>query len=172
MAASNIQTTVAGKKLMLFDENGHSFAFGTNHTLSINGETSDVSNKDTGLYGSSMVNRITWEIQMEHLFPMDADGNDSEFNDLFTHMTSRDVVDVYFGIKDETGSYSGSTKGDGLVQGHGTIDADFWTASGSFLYKGRVIITSLQLNAPDGEESSYSATLTGVGSLVKVTQVG
>ena len=172
MANSNIQTTVAGKRLMLFDEDGHSFAFGTNHTLSINGETSDVSNKDTGLYGSSMVNRITWEITSENVFPLDSSGNDSEFNDLFTHMTSRDVVTVYFGLKDETGSYSGSTSGDGLVQGHGSITEDYWTASGNFLYKGRVIITSLQLNAPDGEEASYTATLTGVGSLVKVTSVG
>ncbi len=172
MANSNIQTTVAGKKLMLFDNNGHSFAFGTNHTLSINGETADVSTKDHGIYGYSMVNRITWEITMEHLFPFDASGDDSEFNDLFTHMTSRDVVTVYFGLKDETGSYSGSTSGDGLVQGHGNITEDNWIASGSFLYKGTVIITSLQLNAPDGEESSYSATLTGVGSLVKVTSVG
>lgn len=172
MANSNIQTTVAGKKLMLFDDSGHSFAFATNHTLSINGETSDVSTKDHGIYGSSMVNRITWELQSENVFPLDASGDDSEFNDLFTHMTSRDEVTVYFGIKDETGSYSGSTIGDGLVQGKGNITEDYWTASGNFLYKGKVIITSLQLNAPDGEEASYSATFTGIGSLVKVTSVG
>lgn len=173
MAASNIQTTVAGKKLMLFDNSGHSFAFATNHTLSINGETSDISTKDHGIYGSSMVNRITWEITSENVFPLDASGDDSEFNDLFTHMTSRDEVTVYFGIKVETGStYSGSTSGDGLKQGKGNIDADYWEASGNFLYKGKVIITSLQLNAPDGEEASYSATFTGIGSLVKVTSVG
>ena len=173
MAASNIQTTVAGKKLMLFDEDGHSFAFATNHTLSINGETSDISTKDHGIYGSSMVNRITWEITSENVFPLDSSGDDSEFNDLFTHMTSRDEVTVYFGLKVETGAtYSGSTSGDGLKQGKGNIDADYWEASGNFLYKGRVIITSLQLNAPDSEEASYSATFTGIGSLVKVTQVG
>ena len=173
MAASNIQSTVAGKKLMLFDNNGHSFAFATNHTLSINGETADVSTKDHGIYGSSMVNRITWEITSENVFPLDASGDDSEFNDLFTHMTSRDEVTVYFGLKVETGStYSGSTSGDGLKQGKGNIDADYWEASGSFLYKGKVIITSLQLNAPDGEEASYTCTFTGIGSLVKVTSVG
>lgn len=170
MANSNIQTTVAGNKLMLFDADGKSFAFATNHTLTINGETSDTSTKDHGLYSSAMINRISWELSSENVFPLDADGADSEFSKLFEYMTSRSAVTVYFGMKDETGSYSGSTNGDGLVQGKGTITEDNWSKTkSSFLYTGKVIITSLTLNAPNGEEASYSATFQGVGALTKAT---
>lgn len=161
MAATNVMQTVSGNRLMIFDEDGNSFAFATNHTLTINGETSDVSTKDHGLYGSAMINKINWEISTENLFPLDADGADSEFSKLMDYMTSRSAVTIYFGLKQETSE-------DGLIQGKGNIDQDAWKKSTtSFLYKGKVIITSLSLNAPNGEEASYSATLQGIGSLTK-----
>lgn len=170
MAAQNVQTMVNGNQLMLFDENGKSFAFATNHTLTINGETSDTSTKDHGIYSNAIVNRVSWEISSENVFPLDADGADSEFNDLFTYMTSRSAITVYFGFRDETASYLTAKDGDGLKQGFGTIDEDSWKKTGNgLLYKGTVIITALTLNAPNGETASYSATFQGVGSLTKVS---
>ena len=48
MAANKI---IKGRDLMLFDNDGHSYAYATNHTLTITAETIDVSSKDHGVWG-------------------------------------------------------------------------------------------------------------------------
>lgn len=44
-----------------------SIAHATSHTLSISGETVEVNSKDFGEFGSSNVNKITWEMSSENL---------------------------------------------------------------------------------------------------------
>lgn len=41
-----------------------------------------------------------------------------------------------------------------------------WTSSGG--YKGKAVITSLSLNAPNGDYATYTAQFQGVGALTKV----
>ena len=52
MAANKI---IKGRDLMLFDNDGHSYAYATNHTLTITAETVDISSKDHGIRGASEV---------------------------------------------------------------------------------------------------------------------
>lgn len=42
-----------------------------------------------------------------------------------------------------------------------------WTPLTTGQYKGKVIITSLEVNAPDGDNATYTATFEGVGALTK-----
>lgn len=55
MAANKI---IKGRDLMLFDNDGHSYAYATNHTLTITAETVDISSKDHGIWGASEVANI------------------------------------------------------------------------------------------------------------------
>ena len=140
---------IKGKDLMLFDSNGKSYAYATNHTLTITAETSDVSSKDHGIWGGSEVAKYSWEITSENLYTSEG------YSDMFDTMITGQAITVRFGLKTDTGS---QTVADG--------DLANWTA-GSHYYTGKVIITSLVANANNGENATYSITLTGTGALSK-----
>ena len=65
---ANTNKVIKGRDLMLFDNSGHSFAFATNHTFTINAETAEISSKDHGIWGGSEVTKFTWEITTENLY--------------------------------------------------------------------------------------------------------
>lgn len=146
------QNIIKGHNLMLFDAQGKSLAYATNHTLSLSGETQDISSKDHGVWNATSVNKITWEITSENLFTV------NEFDNLFDKMLARTPIDVYFGLKAEADD-------DKTV-----VDGDYpnWS-KGTGTYTGKAVITSLQANAPDGENATYSLTLTGAGKIAKAT---
>ena len=144
---------IKGKDLMLFDSNGKSYAYATNHTLTITAETSDVSSKDHGIWGGSEVAKYSWEITSENLYTSEG------YSDMFDTMITGQAITVRFGLKTDTGS---QTVADG--------DLANWTA-GSHYYTGKVIITSLVANANNGENATYSITLTGTGALSKAGSV-
>lgn len=139
---------IKGHNLMLFDSNGESIAFATNHTLSLNGDAQDVSSKDHGIWGASEVNKLTWEITTENLYTTEA------FDDLFSKMVARTSITVYFALKAEADD------------GKSVVDGDYteWSKATSG-YTGKVVITSLSANAPDGENATFSCTLTGAGKI-------
>lgn len=148
------QTIIKGNDLMLFDAQGKSIAYATSHTLSISGETTDVTSKDHGIYGGNEVNKINWEITSENLYTT------TEFDNLFTQMIARTAIDVYWGVKTE----NDPTKS--VVDG----DYDNWsisTISGGGAYKGKAFITSLTANANNGENATFNVTLTGTGKIAK-----
>ena len=147
------QQIIKGDDLMLFDEAGKSIAFATSHTLSISGDTVDTSSKDHGIYGSSEVNKITWEITSENLY------TDSSYDKLFEKMIARSPIVVYFGSKKETDP-------DKTV-----ADGDYTNWSGSKGYTGKAYITSLTANANTGENATFSVTFTGCGKISKVTSI-
>ena len=144
---------IKGDDLMLFDEQGKSLAFATNHTLSISADAVDISSKDHGIYGASEVNKITWEITSENLY------TENSYDKLLESMLERKPITVYFGTKKENDP--DKTVADG--------DYDAW--SGAKGYSGKVLITSLTANANSGENATYSATFTGTGKLSKVASI-
>lgn len=140
---------IQGSDLMLF-VGGKSIAYATNHTLSINTESSDTSHKDiNGSWTSSAIKSFSWEVTTENLYA--DDGNGSTFSVLFNNMTSKTLVDVVFA--QSTGTLSTGASGG--------WSAD--TTKGN--YKGKAYITSLEVNAPNGDNATFTATLTGVGEL-------
>lgn len=145
---------IKGKDLMLFDKDGHSYAFATNHTFTINAETTDISSKDHGAWGASEVSRYTWEISSENLYTADA------YDAMFDAMIAGVPITSRFGLKQDPVD---PTK----TVADGDTSLPYWTSQNSY-YQGSVLITSLVANANNGENATYSVTLTGTGAIKKV----
>lgn len=146
---------IKGQELMLF-LGGKSIAYATSHTLEISAETSDTSNKDEGGgdWASNEVGLLSWSAKSENMYSVDGNGNN--YKDLFDLMIKKTPITATFSKKTETNSdVTETTAG--------------WTASKPD-YEGKVIITSLELNAPNGDYATYSVEFTGVGELKQVTE--
>lgn len=133
---------------------GKSIAFATSHTLEISAETSDTSNKDEGGgdWASSEISKLSWSASSENLFT--TNGNGASYDTLFDYMVKKTPIDAVFGLKSEATT---------------DVPTEGWTAATTGVYTGKVVITSLSLNAPNGEYATYSAQFTGVGELKKKT---
>lgn len=153
MAANKI---IKGRDLMLFDNDGHSYAYATNHTLTITAETTDVSSKDHGVWGASEVSKYTWEVTSENLYTTD------DYDALFDKMLAGSAIVIRFGLKTEQADLSKNVA-------DGDTSLPYWTSQTTF-YEGKAIVTSLVANANNGENATYSLTLTGTGSIKKTTQ--
>lgn len=143
---------IRGGDLMLFVD-GKSIAYATSHTLEITGETTDTSNKDEGAgdWSSQEVSILSWSASSENIYSEDGKGDN--FDDLFDLMIAKQPIDAVFSKKSETTT---------------DVPTDGWTKSAPS-YEGKVVITSLSLNAPNGEFASYTAQFQGVGKLEKKT---
>lgn len=151
------KTIIKGRDLMLFNNEGHAYAYATNHTFSMTAETSDISSKDHGIWGAVEVSRINWEITTENLYTTD------DYDTLNAAMIAGAPVTVRFGLKSQPSDSS-------LVPADGSTALPYWT-SGNTYYQGSALITSLVANANNGENATFNATFTGVGSVKKVTSV-
>jgi len=152
---------IKGQEIMLMI-NGKSVAFATNHTLNLNTETSDVSSKDHGQWGAQEINRITWEASTENLYCSYTNGVNN-YDTLFDAMVAKQAIDMVF-------AKPSNWDKDGLVRGgNSAADAETeWNAPATSYLTGKCHITSLQLNAPNGENANYTATFTGAGPISRV----
>lgn len=146
---------IKGRDLMLFNADGHSYAWATNHTLTITAETTDISSKDHGVWGGSEVSRYTWEITSENLYSVE------KYDEFFEDMIAGEPITVRFGIKRPEADPT-------LTPSEGNTALEYWTSQNSF-YEGKVVITSLVANANNGENATFSVTLTGTGAIKKTT---
>lgn len=146
---------IKGRDLMLFNNDGHSYAYATNHTLTITAETTDISSKDHGMWGGSEIARYTWEITSENLYTTE------EYDALFTTMMAGDPITVRFGLKQTPADPS-------MNVADGNMALPYWNSQNTY-YEGKVVITSLVANANNGENATFSITLTGNGSIKKTT---
>ena len=135
---------------------GDALAYAKNHTLTITGNTIDISSKDHGYWGASEIGNLTWEVQTENLYTED------NYDDLYDAMVAKTPVDIVFA---QANNYNEN----GLKAVGGSVDS--WTASTTSGRKGKAVITSLTINANTGENATYSATFTGSGPLTKVSSV-
>lgn len=152
---------IAGKKLMLLVKDGtgnyKSVAYATNHTFSTSASTIDVSHKDLedvsgGKWDDQDIDTLTWSITTENLYAADGEGH--TFSDLFTLYAAGTTLEVKFGLVAD--SSTGVPTG-GWVPESGSAAPEYLS--------GKCVITSLDLNAPNGEKASFSATLTGKGAV-------
>ena len=141
---------IKGGDLMLF-LGGKSIAYATTHSLEITGETTDTSNKDEGGgdWASQEVSILSWTASSENLYSEEGEGDN--FDDLFDLMITKTPIDAVFAKKSENAT---------------EVPTGGWTKSAPS-YEGKVVITSLSLNAPNGEYASYTAQFQGVGKLEK-----
>lgn len=148
---------IQGGDLMLFLKKGSgstaskvSVAFATNHSISISTETTDTTHKDIkGGWTSSAVKTLSWEVSTENLYSNDGEG--ITFGDLYDLMVSKTEIDGVFGVNASTAQ---------------TVTTGGWVAptSGEY-FSGKVIITSLEVNAPAGDNATFTCQFNGVGAL-------
>lgn len=152
-------TPINGSDLMVFlkgDSTDYiSIAFATSHSLSLSTGTVETSSKDTGgKWVAQAPRKLSWTTTTENLFAVEGEGK--VFDDLFTIWTNRTEVELVFALEKDY-----ETKADEVPEGG-------WTPIATGQYKGKAIITSLEVNVPNGDNATYTATFTGVGALTKV----
>lgn len=160
MAKPQVKNIQKGTDIMVFLKQGDTYksiAHATSHNLNITGETTEVNSKDYGEFGAQEVQKINWEITSENLMTED-------YETLFDLMIAKTKVDLVFGMKSITTSIE--EQADGAPAYYTPKDN---VASGYQGAKtGKAVISSLQQNAPNGENATFSVTFTGVGAITRV----
>ncbi len=168
--ATNI---IKGRNLMLFtnvgtDEapNYMSIAFATTHTFSMSAETTDISSKDHGVYGAQEVSKLTWEVTSENLM---SNAVENGYQTLYDFMVNQTVIPVMFSLTNSAATDT-IVGNDPQTWSIGTEiinkpNFDPHTEMGKYSIVGEAIITSLTLNANNGETATFSVTLNGTSSM-------
>lgn len=143
---------IDGGDLMVF-VGGKSIAFATNHTLSLTAETSDTSHKDVkGTWKTSTVKMFSWEVTSENLYA--DEGNGLTYDDLFDKMVEKDELTLIF--SNNTGT---------LTEASGSAEGGWASDASKNYYCGKAIITSLEVNAQNGDNATFTVTFSGQGEL-------
>ena len=147
----NDKTTIYGDRLEL-TFNGKPIAFGKGCQLEVSAETLDTSTKMSGDWMEYLVGKLSFTVSTNALLTYSDTAevpelaNVAKYGDLLATFVKRNPIDF---------SLSKITK----VEGGGfTKDFD--------LVSGKVIITSLSADAPDGQITTCSVNLQGTGELV------
>lgn len=148
--------TVNGKDLMLFTGTNSKFsaiALATSCKLTISGETLDTASKDSGKWTEKMLKKLSFSATSENCFSADSDINGYEA--LMTAMLTMKPIKIQVGIPTNADADE--------------LPANGWEAPAT-AYEGMALITSLELNAPDGDKATFSVSFDGTGALKKVTK--
>lgn len=149
---------IKGESLMLYI-GGKSIAFATSHTLELSLDTREISTKDNGGKWSEVeAGIISWTMQSENLVGNPGEGKG--YDDLVDAMIARVPVDVVFGLEGDSTNFD-----DGKLD---AVPTGGWKPKANSGRKGKALITSVSLNAPNAEYATMSISLTGVGALEKV----
>ena len=138
---------VLGTELMLFKD-GVALAAATACKLTLNANTLETSSKDSGKWTSNQPAKLSWSCSSDNLFTID------DYEYLMDACIKRDEIEVQFSTVQNPNSDSGMPDGGWQPNTNG--------------YRGMAIITSIDMNAPDGDNATYSISLTGSGALNKV----
>jgi predicted secreted protein len=143
---------INGTDLCLFITSGATkkcIALATTCKISTTMSTRKIASKDSGVWEESAVGRMSWSCDTDNLFTQDAISSSAyTYDNLFDLVISRTPVVVSFGMV--------TTSGMGYPQ---TI--------GSKYLSGTALITKLDLNAKDNDNSSFTVTLEGTGALAR-----
>lgn len=144
---------VRGDDLMLFDNEQHSIAFATSHTLTLTSDVTEISCKDSGIWKEAKVNKLGWEITSENLYSTE------EYTKLYAKWTNATPIVAYWGT-----AYMPSGTENGVDS-----PTAYWQPAPTPLSYGNVIITNLSVNAASGDNATFSVTLQGIGKLNTIT---
>lgn len=151
---------IKGGDMMLF-VGGKSIAFATNHTLSISADTKETSSKDSGgLWQTSEVGVLSWSCKSENLYGNDVEG--IGYLELFDMFKARVPITGIFALEGNSTDFADNKLG--------AVPTDGWTPKAGDGLTGQMIITNLELNAPNGDNTTFSIDFTGVGELKRVTK--
>lgn len=152
--AYNDANIIQGSDLMLFI-GGKSIAFATSHSLSLSAETVETTNKDTGgKWVTKAARKISWTMNTENLYCVTGEGN--TYDELFDAMVNRTALDVVFTLE-----------GNSTTSKLDEVPTDGWTPKATSGYVGKAYVTSLELNAPNGDNATFTASFEGCSALTK-----
>lgn len=151
-----MKQSINGSNLMIFYGN-ESLALATNHTINFTVNVNEAVTKDSGIWSNAVATSIAWECTSDNLAVA------VDYNRLYDKMVARQPVELVFGMPSDWTE-------NGLTDG-----TDYWSdpssptgqANDVIYYKGKAIITSLNLSAPAGDNATYSITFKGVGAITK-----
>lgn len=149
---------IKGTDLMVF-KGGKSLAYATSCSVTLGSTTASISSKDHGKWEASKPIKFNWEMSSDNLY------TEEDFSSLFTAWKAGTAVTVVFDIAKE----APVENPDGTV-----VPENGWTPKGGATGKGlqgQAYITNISVNAPDGDNATYSVTFTGAGELKNYTTV-
>ena len=135
---------VNGSDLMLFIGN-KSIACATSCSISINANLIETSSKDSGDWATSAVRKFSWSCSSDNLF------STTEFGKLFNAFIAKDELTIIFSLAN-----AGKD-----AQGYFEPDTDL----SGYPLTGKVIIESIEANAADGDNATFTINFTGTGKL-------
>lgn len=139
---------ILGTDLMLF-KGGKALAVATACKLTISANVLETSSKDSGKWVSKQAAKLSWTASSDNLYTVD------DYKSLVDAMIARTPVELQFSTVSNSDSDSGVPSGG-------------WSPA-SDGYKGSAIITSIDMNAADNENATYTVSFEGVGALTAVT---
>lgn len=140
--------TYSGDEIMLFKEDNTSFAWATSHSIAFNLSTSEINTKDNPVYPVVYLSKVSNEITTENLYCEDV-------ATLFNYLITGEALTLRFGKRKNT---NGQYPADGDIE-HYKLDG------ATNYYQSKYILTNIEINAPTGERTTYSATLQSVGKI-------
>lgn len=140
-----------------------SIAFATSHTLDVSMNTVDSSTKDNGngMWTNNEPGLMSWIMQTDNLMSDTAE-NGLSMNDLMDIFLKRQTVEVAFALQGNNTDYTAK------LDQEFTAPETGWTPDAANQYKGKALITSLNVSAQNDGYATASATFTGCGNLLKV----
>lgn len=147
---------VKGNLLNIFYHNGTSwvpFAHSTSNSMSMSQETAQISSKDLGKHPDTEVTSSSWNFSTECYYTP-ANG-----------AVASAMADAGKAYTFCFAQCSQSNYADGLVSATGVGSTSNWTPGTTFCKYGNAIVTSLNINAGDGETATMSIEFAGSGAL-------
>ena len=149
---------IKGGDMMLF-VGGKSIGYATSHSLSISADTKETSSKDSGgKWQTSEIGILSWTAQSENLCANEYEG--IGYDELFDYMIARKPIKGVFSLEGNSTDYA-----DGKLD---AVPENGWTPKNGDGYEGNMLITSLEKNAPNGDNATFTVQFTGTGALTKV----
>lgn len=143
---------INGSDLMVFVGEGaamKSLAYATSCSLSLTTETQSIASKDHGKWGGQKPLKNNWEVSSDNLYTSE------DFATLFGAYSDGTQLNIVFNLSQE----EGTPNDDGTMAPVGG-----WTPKTTGGYSGKAYITNINVNAPDGDNATYSVTFGGSGA--------
>jgi TP901-1 family phage major tail protein len=164
---SNTTQVVYGTDLVLLVEdplvagNWQPIAHATTHSIEITRDAREVSSKSTGEWKNSDYGKISWSGSADALVSFDA----NIIN--YATLVQKQIASTKIKIISVLNNTAVSTPLDDENDAYLIDDDQFVLASPT--YSGEAIITSVSLNAGEGENATFSLSFTGASPLTKGT---
>lgn len=142
---------IEGSNLMLFSNVGGTgstmtaLAAATSCKIGLKGNVQSKKSKDSGCWDESDITTLSWEASSDNLFTVE------DYKTLMTAMISRLPINLQFSTVKNSDSVNG-------------MPVSGWTANTDG-FKGLALITSLEATGNNGDNATYSISLTGSGPL-------